>query len=60
VPFRGRCVGMGEGRGDLDELNRGGRGGARLMLARSLWGDVPCCVGRRVMGEGKGRGGLPT
>ena len=26
-PFRGRRTGIGEGRGGLGELNRGGRGG---------------------------------
>jgi hypothetical protein len=51
----------GEARGGLVKLRRGGRGGrARLTPARPLWGGGLCCVGRRVSGERKGRGGLPN
>jgi hypothetical protein len=47
-------------RGGLVKLRRDERGGcARLTPARSLWGGGLCCVGRRVLGERKGRGGLP-
>lgn len=49
-------------RGGLDRLTKGrARGGrARLTPARPLWGGGLCCVGRRVSGERKGRGGLSS
>jgi hypothetical protein len=57
---RGRRGRMGEARRPRGINNEAGAGGARLTPARPLWGGGLCCVGRRVTGEEKGRGGLPT
>jgi hypothetical protein len=50
--FEVAASGWAKGAAALIELNRGGRGGARLTLARLL-----CCVGRCALDKGKGRGG---
>lgn len=45
-------------RGGLAEFEkRRAQGGARLTLARSLWGNGLCCTGRRAYA--RARGGLP-